>query len=149
MASTFTIIQAGKQEIVTAYIDDSYLSGMWVNCGIYNVQILGSTPSGEIPINWFQYITIEWHDNEELIKYWWSNNADDQIVLHINPNTSNIDSCYLDDTSSENYPNGIISCQNPSPSGFARTVGFTLKSTDESKVVINPSKNTFQYDVSG
>lgn len=66
MASTFTILQAGKEELVTAYIDSSssYLNGSWWECGIYELPIKAKTNSGNSPtFNWFQYVDIEILDN--------------------------------------------------------------------------------------
>lgn len=70
-------------------------------------------------------------------------------MLHINPNTENPESCYLDDSSSEHYPNGVISCIGPKPSGAAKVFEIILKSNDETKVIIDNSNNSFTYNVSG
>lgn len=152
MASTFKIIQAGKEELVTAYIDSSssYLNGTWYECGIYELPIKAKTNSGNSPtFDWFQYIDIEILDNFNLLKLYYKNSGDSSYMLHINPNTENPESCYLDDSSSEHYPNGVISCIDPKPSGAAKVFEIKLKSNDETKVIIDSSNNSFIYDVSG
>ena len=152
MASTFKIIQAGKEELVTAYIDSSssYLNGTWYECGIYELPIKAKTNSGNSPtFDWFQYIDIEILDNFNLLKFYYKNSGDSSYMLHINPNTENPESCYLDDSSSEHYPNGVISCIDPKPSGAAKVFEIILKSNDETKVIIDNSNNSFTYTVSG
>lgn len=152
MASTFKIIQAGKEELVTAYIDSSssYLNGTWYECGIYELPIKAKTNSGNSPtFDWFQYIDIEILDNFNLLKYSYKNTGDDSYMLYINPNTNNPEYCYLDDSSSESFPNGVISCIDPKPSGAAKVFEIKLKSNDETKVIIDNSNNSFTYDVSG
>ena len=151
MASTFKIIQAGKEELVTAYIDSSsYLNGTWYECGIYELPIKAKTNSGNSPtFDWFQYIDIEILDNFNLLKFYYKNSGDSSYMLHINPNTENPESCYLDDSSSEHYPNGVISCIGPKPNGAAKVFEIILKSNDETKVIIDNSNNSFTYIVSG
>lgn len=152
MASTFKIIQAGKEELVTAYIDSSssYLNSTWYECGIYELPIKAKTNSGNSPtFDWFQYIDIEILDNFKLLKFYYKNSGDSSYMLHINPNTENPESCYLDDSSSEHYPNGVISCIDPKPSGAAKVFEIILKSNDETKVIIDNSNNSFTYTVSG
>jgi hypothetical protein len=152
MASTFTIIQQGKEELVTAYIDSSssYLNASWWECGIYELPIKAKTNSGNSPtFNWFQYVDIEILDNFNLLKYYYKNTGDDSYMLYINPNTNNPEYCYLDDSSSENFPNGVISCIDPKPSEAAKVFEIKLKSNDETKVIIDSSNNGFTYDVSG
>lgn len=152
MASTFTIIQQGKEELVTAYIDSSssYLNASWWECGIYELPIKAKTNSGNSPtFNWFQYVDIEILDNFNLLKYYYKNTGDDSYMLYINPNTNNPEYCYLDDSSSENFPNGVISCIDPEPSGTAKVFEIKLKSNDETKVIIDSSNNGFTYNVSG
>lgn len=152
MASTFTILQAGKEELVTAYIDSSssYLNGTWWECGIYELPIKAKTNSGNSPTsNWFQYVDIEILDKFNLLKYSYRNTGDDSYMLYINPNTNNPEHCYLDDSSSESFPNGVISCIDPKPSGAAKILEIKLKSKDETKVIIDSSNNGFTYDVSG
>lgn len=152
MASTFKIIQAGKEELVTAYIDSSssYLNGTWYECGIYELPIKAKTNSGNSPtFDWFQYIDIEILYNFNLLKFYYKNSGDSSYMLHINPNTENPESCYLDNSSSEHYPNGVISCIDPKPSGSANVFEIILKSNDETKVIIDNSNNSFTYTVSG
>ena len=152
MASTFTILQAGKEELVTAYIDSSssHLNSAWWECGIYELPIKAKTNSGNSPtFNWFQYVDIEILDNFNLLKYFYKNTGDDSYMLYINPNTNNPEYCYLDDSSSESFPNGVISCIDPKPSGVAKVFEINLKSNDETKVIIDSSNNGFTYDVSG
>lgn len=151
MASTFKIIQAGKEELVTAYIDSSsYLNGTWYECGIYELPIKAKTNSGNSPtFDWFQYIDIKISDNFNLLKFYYKNSGDSSYMLHINPNTENPESCYLDNSSSEHYPNGVISCIDPKPSGAAKVFEIILKSNDETKVIIDNSNNSFTYIVSG
>lgn len=152
MASTFTILQAGKEELVTAYIDSSssYLNSAWWECGIYELPIKAKTNSGNSPtFNWFQYVDIEILDNFNLLKYSYKNTGDDSYMLYINPNANNPEYCYLDDSSSESFPNGVISCIDPKPSGVAKVFEIKLKSNDETKVIIDSSNNGFTYDVSG
>lgn len=152
MASTFTILQAGKEELVTAYIDSSssYLNSTWWECGIYELPIKAKTNSGNSPtFNWFQYVDIEILDKFNLLKYSYKNIGDDSYMLYINPNTNNPEYCYLDDSSSESFPNGVISCIDPKPSGAAKVFEIKLKSNDETKVIIDSSNNGFTYNVSG
>lgn len=150
MASTFKIIQAGKEELVTAYVDSSYLNGTWHECGIYELPIKAKTNSGNSPtFDWFQYIDIEILDNFNLLKFYYKNSVDSSYTLYINPNTESPESCYLDDNSSEHYPNGVISCIDPKPSGAAKEFEIILKSNDETKVIIDNSNNSFTYNVSG
>ena len=52
-------------------------------------------------------------------------------------------------SSSEHYPNGVISCIDPKPSGAAKVFEIILKSNDETKVIIDNSNNSFTYNVSG
>ena len=112
--------------------------------------IKAKTNSGNSPtFNWFQYVDIEILDNFNLLKYSYKNTGDDSYMLYINPNTNNPESCYLDDSSSEHYPNGVISCIDPKPSGAAKVFEIILKSNDETKVIIDNSNNSFTYDVSG
>lgn len=82
-------------------------------------------------------------------KYYYKNTGDDSYMLHINPNTNNPEYCYLDDSGSESFPNGVISCTDPKPSGAAKVFEIKLKSNDETKVIIDSSNNGFTYDVSG
>lgn len=151
MASTFTIIQAGKNELATAYPETSSLtSTSWMDCGIYELKINVKTDSGDSPnFDWFQYIEIEIYDDFTLLKQYYKNTGDDSYMLYINPNTNNPESCYLDDSDSSLFPNGIISCDNPQPSGAAKTFKVVLKSTDETKVIIDSKNNSFNYTVSG
>lgn len=150
MASTFTIIQAGKNELATAYIDTPSLVSSWWECGIYELKIKVKTDSGNSPnFDWFQYIEIEIYDDFTLLKQYYKNTGDDSYMLYINPNTNNPESCYLDDSDSSLFPNGIISCDNPQPSGAAKTFKVVLKSTDETKVIIDSKNNSFNYTVSG
>lgn len=152
MASTFTILQAGKEELVTAYIDSSssYLNASWWECGIYELPIKAKTNSGNSPtFNWFQYVDIEILDDFNLLKYYYKNTGDDSYMLYINPNTNNPEYCYLDDSGSESFPNGVISCTGPKPSGAAKVFEIKLKSNDETKVIIDSSNNGFTYTVSG
>lgn len=152
MASTFTILQAGKEELVTAYIDSSssYLDASWWECGIYELPIKAKTNSGNSPtFKWFQYVDIEILDNFNLLKYYYKNTGDDSYMLYINPNANNPEYCYLDDSSSESFPNGVISCTDPKPSGAAKVFEIKLKSNDETKVIIDSSNNGFTYTVLG
>lgn len=152
MASTFKIIQQGKEELATAYIDSSssYLGASWWECGMHELQIKVKTNSGNIPTSdWFQYVDIEVFDNFNLLKYYYKNPADYSYMLYINPNTENPEYCYLDDSGSERFPNGIISCNDPSPSGTAKIFEIKLKSKDETKVIIDSSNNRFSYNVLG
>lgn len=152
MASTFTILQAGKEELVTAYIDSSssYLNALWWQCGMYELPIKAKTNSGNSPtFNWFQYVDIEIFDVFNLLNYYYKNKIGDSYMLYINPNTDNPEYCHLDNSSSESFPDGVISCTDPKPSGAAKVFEINLKSNDETKVIIDSSNKNFTYDVSG
>lgn len=151
MASTFKIFQEGKDEIVTVYIDDAhqYLTAQWNNCGMYELPISWSTPSGNNPtIDWFKYVELEIANISAsyILKDIYKNTADYSYYLYLNPNTADPENCYLIDG---NYPYGNMSCISPQPSGAVQVMFLKIKSTDETKVVVDSSKNFLSYNITG
>lgn len=154
MASDFIIEQNGANEIVTAYIsvaDGSYTATDYHECGMYVLNISHSTPSGNpVSFNWMDYITVRILDgtDRQLLQNYTKNTAMNIYSLSIKANISNLSSCQLIENGLI-FPNGEMDCDDIHPSGIATIFWVYIKSTDESKVVIDKNNDTFLYTVPG
>lgn len=155
MASTFKIVQEEKDELITAYFPITQLSAPngYIDCGLYKLQLSCSTPSGKEPsITWASYLKITVIDGvgRHLLQDYAINTHDNIINLYIRANIAN-SNCQLDISYSlPEYPNGKMLCDDYNvPSGAAAGFEILLESTDETKVIIDSSKNRFGYMVTG
>lgn len=152
----YKLTQEGNEsiQVVTASINPNfkYLDGWWQNCGLYKLKIDWETEDGSKPsFDWMQYVQIiDLVDMNGLCADTIKVNHNEEFWLYINPNTSDKINCKLDMVNYVNeFPNGNITCNNPSPSGGATSFSFHLSSSDTSKVKIDDDKNSFTYSVSG
>lgn len=154
MASTFKILQEGKDEIVTASFSISSLSAPrgYSDCGLYKLTVNWSTPSGNKPknFNWGDYISYNvFNDSSNILQYSYFNPFDYCLYLYFKANIIN-KNCEVDtSTNVDDFPNGKMLCDDIQPSGAAAVINITLLSTDETKVTIDKSKNEFVYSVTG
>lgn len=155
MASIFKIFQEGKDEIVTVYFPITGLIAPngYIDCGLYKLQLSYSTPSGKEPsITWASYLKITVRDGvgRHLLQDYAINPYENVINLYIKANIANTD-CQVDTSYLlPEYPNGKMLCDDYStPSGFAAGFEIILESTDETKVIIDSSRERFSYAVTG